>query len=200
MNIHAKGVINAMGQFMQFTAEVVNLSQGGAGIRLSEVSTSHAKKAIEKGADIKGAEIMMTLVSYVEDNMAATGIIAFIGDKTSDRIQLGVDLNPLDKKSQAILEILLEMAPDLAGIESGVGCTETNHFASFDEFMYGMTQFAIITEKREMFWIKNERYMFVGMHKTDEGELHLDCIESVDNPGNVFCSDCMEAIDPDSLM
>jgi len=200
MNIHAKGVINAIGRFTQFTAEVVNLSREGAGIKLSEGSTAKVKKMIEEGAEVVGAEIMMTLVSYVEENMAATGSITFLNDKNPHRMDIGVDLNPLDKKSLATLEVLLDMAPDLAGIEASMGFTEANHFASLAEFTNEMVQFAIITEKREMFWIKNERYMFVGMHKTDNGELHLDCIESVDNPGTIFCADCMETIDPESLL
>lgn len=197
LNIYAKGVIRVDTDFFQYTATAVNMSQAGVAIKFSEDTTRRAKEAIKKGFIFKNAEVMLQLISYVEDNIPATGVVARI-TKAGNAILLGVKLNPLDKKSAATLAKILEISPFLK--EPGAKKTALTRFASFDEFISELTALTILTEKKTSFLIGKEKFSFTGMHRDDKGDLHVDCIESVDRPGLIYCPDCRAKIHQDLLI
>ncbi len=197
LNIHAKGVIRVDTDFFQYTATAVNLSKAGVALKFSEDTSKRAKEAIKKGFVFKEAEVMIQLISYVEDNIPATGVVARIS-KAGNAILLGIKLNPLDKQSAANLEKILEISPDLQKTHPKE--TILTKFASFEEFIHELTPLIILTEKKSPFLIGKEKFSFTGMHRDDKGDLHADCIESIDRPGLIYCPDCMAKIPQDMLI
>ncbi|VAX24739.1 hypothetical protein MNBD_NITROSPINAE04-1824 [hydrothermal vent metagenome] len=200
LKIYAKGFINSGGKFLKIAGRTEILSKDGASIELTKDSSAMIIEAESLDDSLVDSEVMLTLISYIEDNIAATGNVAHIKKTDSAMAIVDVKFNPLDRKSLSILDHILKMSPDLRNASAAGKKEIVTRFESFREFLTELTQFAILTDKEAMFWIANERFVFVGIHMDDNELVHGDCIESVDNPGKVFCPDCDRYIDAAGLL
>lgn len=201
LNIHARGaIIIGPEEYFGLTSYVTDISKGGARLRLSEDSATRIKNLAVEKADLKGAGVDMRLISYVEDNIRITGSLAYLKNVGND-VYAGISFTNLDDEAAAALGRIMELQPDVEGkSKNGDAEKEEHHFKSFEDFFNNLTQYTILHEKEGAFYIGGERYMFIGMHISDSGEIHSDCIESVDSPGKVICPDCKTDIDPESLI
>ncbi|MBI4666085.1 MAG: PilZ domain-containing protein [Nitrospinae bacterium] len=201
MIIQARGfVFLDGGRVFPFSGEVRNLSMSGAGISLSADSSERFAIVMERGLNLNGLAAQMQVISYVMDNFTVSGQIAHVlpgsGGKT-----IGIEFDPLEDPIKTHIAKIIELQPEMGSShpeeKDGV---EVYAFESFEQFTKELTPFVITSEKSSPFTIAGEVFMFSGMHISDTGEIHMDCVESQKRPGNIYCPDCGEYINPATLI
>lgn len=196
VRVHARGSLGAGDGYIPFSAYVVNISKGGVQLKLSEDSSKKVRQAAREGAPLKDASVDMRIISYVEDTFRVTGTLVYMKGGTGGVI-MGVRFGRLDEAAERIIAAVMARKPS---VEDKAEFKEDRpRFTTVKDFVENLTQFTILYEKEGEFYIGRERFVFVGMHKTDGGEVHVDCIESIDHRGKVFCPDCKALIDPADL-
>ncbi len=189
--------ISVRGKFMLADKEIPaagstdNISIGGAKIALSQATSMNSS------AELVGNIVRLTFTSYIENNFSLSAEILEIsgeGDHKTARIRF----KDVEKETEEIIARLIKTSPSLDESADPEG-KELQRFESIDDFMAEMTEFVAMTNKHEPFYIGGQKFMFVGMHFTESGEVHSDCIESVDRKNMVFCPDCRKVINPGDL-
>lgn len=168
-----------------------NISIGGAKIDLSQAASMNSSP------ELVGTVAMLTFTSYIEDNFLLSAEILEIrgeGDSKTVRIRF----KNVEKETEEIIARLIKTSPSLDESVDPEG-KELQKFESINDFISEMTEFVAMTNKHKPFYIGGQKFMFVGMHFTESGEVHSDCIESVDRKNMVFCPDCRKVINPVDL-
>jgi hypothetical protein len=168
-----------------------NISIGGAKIDLSQATS------IDTPAELVGAIARLTFTSYIENNFSLPAEILEISGEGGHKT-VRIRFKDVEKETEEIIERLIKTSPSLGESADPEG-EELQKFESIDDFMTEMTEFVAMTNKHEPFYIGGQKFMFVGMHFTESGEVHSDCIESVDRKNMVFCPDCRKVINPVDL-
>ncbi len=193
LNVKIIGSLKVGGKVIDFTGITVTLSESGLLASLTGEAAYRLREIVEKEVNLVGAPVNVKIISYVEDNIIIAAKVArVVTAKTG--LELGLEFVDLSKSAKNALAKL----PDL-GQENNVK-SEEYRFDSIEEFISEVTTFTLLVDKTERFWIKNEQFIFAGMHQSDSGEVHPDCITSVTRPKRIYCPDCRDYIDPISLL
>lgn len=189
------------GKVFPLGAMVTNLSEGGVKLALNPDSMERFNQmSLLKIQDMTfdKAPVTLDIISYVQDNVGVKGRIVYAAS-TVDGAVFGVEFAGLDDDSRAGVRRVIESKPELEMMDDTVSEVERK-FSSMGEFLAELTAYCINSGKEETFRIAGELFGFVGMHIPASGEPHLDLIESQDHPGKIFCPDCKEYVDPDSML
>jgi len=197
VKVHMRGVMTLPSGDADFVAHTLNLTRDGALVQLSDDTFARVTGAMEKTEELKGAVLNVTLISYIESNFSLRGVVTFV-KRTADKICVGVQFESLGADDLTALEGIIEKRLDLAG--DGDITKEEYRFGSMAEFFREVTTFTMLVGKTEKFWIGGHRFTFVGMHMSETGELHKDCIAPVKNPNRVYCPDCRDHINSGSMI
>jgi len=197
LSVRITGSLKVGNNVIDFTGVTETLSESGLLASLTGEATGRLQEMVSENVNLVGAPVRVKIVSYIEDNIMADAKVARVVTVESG-LELGLEFVDLSKSATKAVANAIAKLPALDQ-ERNVK-KEEYRFATIEEFISEVTTFTLLVDKTERFWIKNEQFIFVGMHQSDTGEVHTDCITSVSRSKRIYCPDCRDYIDPVSLL